>query len=147
FKSNTRLPDDIDTGLDRENVCANMEALPDYIENHPLEGMPFGTTNLTDEEYALFVNWLEQGGEVTPREKKFTEEEKQAVKDWEAWLNGSSNEQKLVSRWLYEHLYLARLYFSDLDGNDTYFEVVRSRTPSGEPIDMVSTRRPNDDPE
>src|SRR5699024_9870265 len=53
FAHNTRLPEELDTGLARDNVCTNLEGMADYRENHPLGGMPFGTTNLNDQEYAL----------------------------------------------------------------------------------------------
>ncbi len=52
---------------------------------------------------------------------------------------------RLVSRYIYEHLFLAHLFFDDLDPR-TYFRLVRSRTPPGEPIDIIATRRPTDDP-
>jgi len=147
FAHNTRLPEELDTGLARDNVCTNLEGMADYRENHPLGGMPFGTTNLNDQEYALFMNWLEQGAKVTQREVTLSQDEKKAIDAWEKWLNRPSKEQQLVSRWLYEHLYLARLYFSDLADNGTYFEIVRSHTPSGKEIEIINTRRPNDNPE
>jgi hypothetical protein len=50
-----------------------------------------------------------------------------------------------MSRYLYEHLYLAHLYFDDLSHRQ-FFRLVRSRTPPGRPIDFISTCRPYDDP-
>jgi hypothetical protein len=46
---------------------------------------------------------------------------------------------------LYEHLFIAHLYF-DAGRSGNFFQLVRSRTPSGQPIDPIATRRPNDDP-
>jgi hypothetical protein len=51
----------------------------------------------------------------------------------------------MMSRYIYEHLYLASLYFDDLSHRH-FFRLVRSRTPPGKPIDFISTRRPYDDP-
>ena len=50
-----------------------------------------------------------------------------------------------MSRYLYEHLFLAGLYFDDAQ-NPAWFRLVRSHTPPGRNIDLISSRRPYDDP-
>ena len=50
-----------------------------------------------------------------------------------------------MSRYLYEHLFPAHLHFAELDTGN-FFELVRSSTPPGKPIEIIATRRPNDDP-
>lgn len=62
-----------------------------------------------------------------------------------SFLNGSSLKQQLASRYIYEHLFVSHLYFSDQQ-HPTFFNLVRSRTAPGEPIDLIATRRPYDDP-
>jgi hypothetical protein len=52
---------------------------------------------------------------------------------------------RLVSRYLYEHYFLAHFYFEGLNSGN-FFELVRSSTPPGEPVRILPTRRPNDDP-
>ena len=64
---------------------------------------------------------------------------------WEAFLNGATPKQQLMSRYLYEHLFLAHFYFTDGDPRQ-YFRFVRSRTPPGQPVDVIATRRPFDAP-
>ena len=54
---------------------------------------------------------------------------------WERFLNQPGARQSLVSRWLYEHLFLAHLYFPEQGAPGHFFQLVRSRTPSGQPID------------
>lgn len=147
FEPNSRLPNSIKIGLARTDQCVSPSEFANYARKHPYEGMPLGTTRLTDKEYALINAWIDQGAVIEHREAKLTNAEKRTVKQWETWLNRPGNEQELVSRWIYEHLYLARLHFSDLGAPNYYFEIVRSYTPSDQPIDLVSTRRPNDDPE
>jgi hypothetical protein len=44
-----------------------------------------------------------------------------------------------------EHLFAAHLYFEGL-GTGNFFELVRSKTPPGKPIQDIATVRPNDDP-
>ncbi|MEZ1330855.1 fatty acid cis/trans isomerase, partial [Enterobacter asburiae] len=75
-----------------------------------------------------------------------TAAEARQVASWERFLNQSGAKQSLVSRWLYEHLFLAHLYFPEQGAPGHFFQLVRSRTPSGQPIDPIPTRRPNDDP-
>ena len=56
--------------------------------------------------------------------------------------------EKLVARYLYEHLFLAHLHFtSELTSEPpTFFRLVRSRSRCEAGIDEIATRRPNDDP-
>jgi len=70
------------------------------------------------------------------------------VRDWEAFLNGSSPREKLMARYLYEHLFLAHLYFTSdtASRHPAFFRVVRSHTQCEAGIDEIATRRPNDDP-
>ena len=50
-----------------------------------------------------------------------------------------------MARWLFEHLFIAHIYFEGGEPGH-FFQWVRSRTPSGQPIDLINTRRANDDP-
>ena len=146
FEPNSRLPKKIKLGLERNNVCGGDTGFEKYARKHPLEGMPLGTTGLNDNEYALFSAWVNQGANVEPRDIKLNQAETNAIAQWEAWLNRPEKEQQLVARWVYEHLFLAHLHFTDIALSENYFELVRSRTPSGEPIEIIPTVRPNDDP-
>ncbi|MEL0615020.1 fatty acid cis/trans isomerase, partial [Marinomonas arenicola] len=51
---------------------------------------------------------------------------------------------QLISRYIYAHIYLYSLYLGK--GNDQPFILVRSKTPPGQPIERISTRRPYDTP-
>lgn len=50
-----------------------------------------------------------------------------------------------MSRYLYEHLFLASFHFTD-GPTRQFFRFVRSRTAPGQPVDVIATRRPFDDP-
>ena len=67
------------------------------------------------------------------------------VRLWEAFFNGDSLKQQLVSRYLFEHLFLAHLHFEG-DPERRFFHLVRSRTPPGQPIERIVTRRPYEPP-
>ena len=54
-------------------------------------------------------------------------------KNGKAFLNAGSNKQLLVSRYLYEHLFLAHLHFAGTDDRE-FYRLVRSSTPPGQPI-------------
>lgn len=147
FAPNSKLPEEIELGIARQNQCTSNADFADYAEDHPWEGMPLAVTGLTDDEYATLIGWLQQGGALSPARLTVSDDEQQQIDRWERWLNGDGNEQQLVSRWLYEHLYLARLYLEDRGADTRFFEILRSATPPGETIAPVATTRPNDDPQ
>jgi hypothetical protein len=64
---------------------------------------------------------------------------------WEAFLNGDSNKERLMSRYLYEHLYLGQLTF-EADTRRRPFRIIRSAVAPGKPALPITTRRPYDDP-
>ena len=148
------LPDDFDLSLNREQMCSTREKYADYLDEHPLWGMPYALPALNDTEYLRLTQWIKDGAPMSaPR--PLPDDIIEKVADWEAYLNGDSLKQQLASRYMYEHLFLASLYFSDLplfveNAPETppsvFFRLVRSYTPPGEPISVVATRRPYDDP-
>ncbi|MGH8522118.1 MAG: fatty acid cis/trans isomerase, partial [Gammaproteobacteria bacterium] len=107
-------------------------------------GMPYGLPPLSEGEHQLLTRWLEAGAPY--REPEALDPRYQGQVDrWEAFLNGDGLKARLASRYLYEHWFLAHLYFDELNPT-RYFEVVRSRTAPGAPIDLIATRLPYDDP-
>lgn len=148
FASNEKLPDHIQLGISRQNVCPNPEQFDDYADDYPKEGMPLAVTGLTDEEFSTLEQWMHDGAPREPETLTLSATEKEQIQAWEAMLNAEGKRETLVARWLYEHLFLAHLYFGEEDGDapDHFFELVRSSTPPGEPIVPVATVRPNDAP-
>jgi hypothetical protein len=106
--------------------------------------MPFGLPGLSSAEFATLSRWLENSAPFEAVPPLPAQVDKQ-VGEWEAFLNGDSLKQRLVSRYVFEHLFLAHLYF-DSDPQHHFFRLVRSRTPPGQPIDLLASRRPYDDP-
>ena len=72
---------------------------------------------------------------------------------WEKFLNGDSPKKQLMARYLYEHWFIADLFFSDDPAATTdadtdveprhFFQIVRSRTPPGQPVVPIATTRPS----
>lgn len=138
------LPDSFDFSLNRDWHCPKIESFDAYAEDYPLWGMPYGLPGLSEREHDRLIRWLEDGapaGAPAP----IGSELQQAVQQWEQFFNADALKAQLTNRYLYEHLFLANLYF-DAD-RDVFFKLVRSRTPPGEPIERISTRRPFDDPQ
>ncbi len=138
------LPDHFTLELDREQECPTVESFETFARRHPGWGMPYAMPNLTDAEYRTLVQWLAQGAPA-PGAPVPSPEAASQVDRWETFLNGESNKQRLVSRYLYEHLFLAHLHFAGSPPRE-FYRMVRSTTPPGKPVDEVATRRPYGDP-
>ena len=137
------LPDSFDFNLDHNQHCPSIETFSDFAQKNPLWGMPYGLPGLNDQEFQLTMDWLKQGAEmgVPPG---ISAKVQQQINEWEKFFNGDSLKEQLVNRYIYEHLFLAQLFFNDAPR--TYFRMVRSSTPPGQPIKRISTARPFDDP-
>jgi len=142
---NAKLPDDIVLGLNRENMCPLPGEFNAYAGAHPKEGMPLAVTGLTDQQYQTLQRWLASGAPIDEQGLAPSAQEALQVQQWENLFNQPGARESLVARWLFEHLFLAHVYFEGGEPGH-FFQWVRSRTPSGQPIDLINTRRPNDDP-
>jgi hypothetical protein len=140
--------------VEESNFCAadgDQAAL--VSRSAPELGMPYGLPPLSRAEIATLQDWVSNGAPgptqatLMARHRVSSELQTQ-MRTWEAFLNGSSSREKLVGRYLYEHLFLAHLHFA----SDTtlprpaFFRLVRSRSPCEAGIDEIASRRPNDDP-
>lgn len=137
------LPDSFDFALNRNQQCPRLETLDSYEKNFPLWGMPYGLPGLTEQEHSTLMSWLEKGAPPGPSVKIPANIEPEIAR-WETFFNGDSIKQQLANRYIYEHLFLANLYFPEAEG--VYFRLVRSSTPPGQPLQRISTSRPFDDP-
>ena len=149
FPAGEPLPDSVPLSLERELSCPQPAEFAEYVADHPQWGMPYGTAPLSSEELATLGGWLAQGAVMPQAQASLPPQAVAAVARWEAFLNARTLRERIVARYLYEHWFLAHLYFDDLslqDDDGPFFRVVRSRTPPGQPIDEIATRRPYDDP-
>ena len=145
LEPNAKLPDSIKLGVERPNQCPLPGEFGAYASSHSLEGMPLAVTGLTPAELQTLQGWLAAGAPLDQQALQANAIEQGQIQEWENLLNAPGAKESLVGRWLFEHLFLAHLYFQNGD-NRHFFQLVRSRTPSGQPIDPIATRRPNDDP-
>ena len=125
------------------------DELAKYFDTKPYHGMPYGLPPLGDKEYNILQSWL-FGGAKPPdaKEEKTLKTPSPAaqkqIEVWEHFFNTQDAKHQMTARYLYEHLYLAHIYFPSAKGE--FYELVRSMTPSGEAIKIIPTLRPFDNP-
>ncbi|WP_293775500.1 fatty acid cis/trans isomerase [uncultured Oxalicibacterium sp.] len=144
WPSNDATLDKLDISSTRSNMCPAGAEMDVYEQTVPLGGMPFGLPALSPDEQRTLLHWLELGA---PAEKSaaLPNDVQQEVSNWERFFNGNANKEQLFARYAYEHLFLAHLYFGN-DKQRHYFKLVRSTTPPGQPIRIIPSARPVDDP-
>lgn len=145
LRAGATLSDDIDLDLHRDQQCPTEAEYSRFAQKHPQWGMPFALPGLDDREHEIVTRWIAEGARSSPT-PPLPASLQQQVERWEAFLNADDAKTRLTSRYLYEHLFLAHLYFGEPQGAPQFFELVRSKTPPGQPIERISTRRPYDDP-
>ncbi len=144
------LPAALDVSPERAMQCPTPDEFDAWARRAPLAGMPFALPGLSDDEFRRIERWLAGGAPVAPL--ALLPAESAQVRAWERFLNGDTPKQQLMARYLYEHWFIADLHFRDLQESDEagpgqFFQLLRSRTPPGQPIVPIATRRPYDDPE
>ncbi|TGD74855.1 peptidylprolyl isomerase [Mangrovimicrobium sediminis] len=138
------LPEGFDFALDREQQCPKPDEFDRFASEYPYWGMPYGLPGLEPAEHSTLNDWLQAGAPAVPL-PDLEPELLRAIERWEGFLNAADNKSRLMARYLYEHLFLASLYFGDA-GQPAWFRLVRSKTPPGEPLKVIATRRPFDAP-
>ena len=133
-----------DFSLDRKATCPRIDEYESLASKQPLAGMPYGLPGLDEREFATIQRWIAAGApyEGDPPLSPAVQEQ---IRTWEAFLNGESNKERLMSRYLYEHLYLGTLYFES-DTQRRPLRLIRSAVAPGKPAVPIATRRPYDDP-
>jgi hypothetical protein len=141
------IPADLELGIKRKHACPAPGEFERYAKDNPHAGMPLALAGLSDAEYAVLSTWLAEGAALPPAKGgALSSAAQDEVDAWEEWLNRDSLRARLLSRYLYEHLYLGHLYLQgDGDAHALgFFRLVRSHTPAPQPIQPVATVRPNE---
>ena len=134
---------------DKLSCPKNREELGAYLDDKPNHGMPYGFPALKESEYKTLALWLQQGANgPTPKEQKRLETPSKnaalEIAKWESFFNKDDAKHKMSARYIYEHLYLAHIYFPTAKGE--FYNLIRSYTPSGVKPKIIPTLRPFDDP-
>lgn len=143
--ADAKLPTSVDLDIDRTLQCPAEDEFDAYAANNPWGGMPYAVAPLSDDEFLTLERWLSQGAPGPTLNPAVPAELESQVAAYETFFNGTSNKQRLTARYLYEHLVFAHFHF-EAGPLGIYFQIVRSRTAPGTPIDVIATARPYDDP-
>ncbi len=136
-------PDELDLGIERASTCPVQEEYAAWADDNPTSGMPFAMARLDEQELQSIKQWLDEGAPVDTVSQAPTAAEQAEIDRWEAFLNQTGPRERLVARYLYEHLFLANLSFEE-EARPHDFRLVRSATPPGTDIVELATRRPNE---
>jgi hypothetical protein len=118
------------------------------LDQYKYMGMPFGLPALSDKEFLAIKHWVANGAYGPPPKKVLTPLHLRNIKKWEAFLNGDSPKQRLVARYLYEHLFLGHLYFeNEASSPPTFFQLVRSKTVAPQRLEIIPSELPYSDPD
>jgi len=133
-----------DFSLDRKATCPRVDEYENYAANQPLAGMPYGLPGLDERELSTIQRWIAAGAPYEG-DLPLSPAVQEQIRSWETFLNGDSNKERLMSRYLYEHLYLGTLYFES-DTQRRPLRLIRSASAPGKPAVPIATRRAYDDP-
>ncbi|MDA3907871.1 MAG: fatty acid cis/trans isomerase, partial [Sulfurimonas sp.] len=131
-------------------ICSkDRHELSEFLNKHPDRGMPFGFPALSEEEFKTIKEWLAQGAPAPTAVEKATsitasKNAQKLIDEFEEFLNNQDAKHVMSARYIYEHLFLSHIAFENAPNE--FFELVRSSTSVPEPIDIVPTIRPYDDP-
>ena len=142
-----------------EHTCPSTpEALAATLASNPAQGMPYGLPALEDSQVQSLKNWVEEGSPgPTPKDLGAAAVVKnpEIVARWESFFNAPDPRQQLVSRYIFDHVYLSSLALDENPGET--FKLVRSKTPGNSPddaargvttppIEIIDTPHPYSDP-
>ncbi len=134
---------------DRKNMCPDSAATLDaYFKNDPGGRMPLGFPALTSDEFAVLKAWIETGAKGPTKEAETAltssvhPKAAEILKSWEDQFNQTDFKNRLVSRYIYEHLFAAHLKVEGVPGE--VYRLVRAK-PGVEAVEEIPSRRPYDD--
>ena len=113
-----------------------------FTQSHDMQ-MPYALPPLSDVQRETIGTWLSKGA-IGPEKVEMPAHTSSQVRTWEKFFNQKSEKEKLVSRYIYEHLFLAHIYFPEAP--TSFYRLVRSKNKCEDGIDEIATRRPNDNP-
>lgn len=143
--ANAPVPTQLGLSIDRPLTCPTTQEFDAFSTANPRAGMPYATAPLSEQEYQTLMSWLKNGAPLPSATPQIPQDIQDQITNWEAFLNVPDLRHQLMSRYVYEHLFLARLHFPS-DNPRQFFQLVRSASPPGSKIEIIATRRPFDSP-
>ena len=123
------------------------DAAASLLAANPAMGMPYGLPAIDAADFAVLERWIEAGApgpSPAQRAAAAAPANGDEVARWEAFFNSPDPRRQLVARFIFEHVFLAAIVLDASPGER--FRLVRSTTPPGEPVAVIGTALPYDDP-
>lgn len=142
----------------KHSCPSTAEALKVHLAANPAEGMPYGLPALSDTQLNHIDQWV-LAGSPGPTEaelaKASTLANPEAVARWESFFNQADAQHQLVSRYIFDHVYLSTLALDESPGE--LFKLVRSKTAGNSvaeaaagkatpKVEVIDTPKPYDNP-
>ena len=140
-----KLADSFEVDINRTLECPAVAEFDQYKQKHPGWGMPYAMPSLSLKQEYTIMAWLQEGAKFDPK-PPLSAEAVAAIAQWEDFFNRPTLKQKLVSRYIYEHLFIGHIHFQGHPDAE-FYRLIRSTTPSGQPVNEIATLLPYDDPE
>ena len=132
------------------DACAlGSDGMAAFLAAHPEHRMPLGLPAIPEEEHRTIVGWLAAGARGPGSESAaeltaIPSRDMSSIGAWEDFLNRQDPKHVMTARYIFEHVFPARITFTT--GTDALYELIRSRTAPGEPVEPIPTVLPYDDP-
>ncbi|ODS04152.1 hypothetical protein AUC71_05555 [Methyloceanibacter marginalis] len=91
---------------------ATPEALGTQLKQNPASGMPFGLPSLDEDDFQTLRDWVASGSPgptKAERQAAETVTDPAAVLAWESFFNAADKRSQLVSRYIFDHVFLATI--------------------------------------
>jgi hypothetical protein len=126
----------------KHSCQSTSDALASHLTANPAEGMPYGLPALDESQLAQIKQWV-SAGSPGPTEADLSKASALAnpeiVARWEAFFNQPDAQHQLVSRYIFDHVYLSTLTLDESTGE--LFKLVRSKT-AGNSLKEVAAGKP-----
>ncbi len=139
-----KLADSFELDIGRTLECPTVGEFAQYKQEHPDWGMPYAMPGISLKQEYTIMTWLQEGAKFDPK-PPLSAEAVAAVEHWENFFNRSTLKQQLVSRYIYEHLFIGHIHFQGHPDTE-FYRLIRSTTPPGQPASEIATSLPYDDP-
>lgn len=127
-----QLADSFELDLDRKLECPTINEFNSYQQKHPDWGMPYALPGLSLKQENIIMTWLQEGAKFDAQ-VPLSESAIASIAQWEHFFNRVTLKQQLVSRYIYEHLFIGHIHFKGHPDNE-FYHLVRSTTPPGQPM-------------
>lgn len=140
------IPRELPTKPTEESVAcmSDAETVKKVLQQSEDLKMPYGLLPISEADHNTLGEWLKNGAPGPTDKIKIAKEVQSQIHEWELFFNQKSLKEKLVSRYLYEHLFLAHIYFKEEPRS--FFRLVRSEVSCEQGVVEIATRRPNENP-